>query len=343
MDQVLLVDGDERFSKELTGRLTARGYRVTCAGSSSEGVQRVREGSPELILTDARLPDGDGLPILEAAGRSDGQTPVVVLSKRLSPELVFSSISRGAYDCLPKPLDDTTLDDLLRRVQVRDDSTVRYLLDRSMDQPEEEDEMVVGRSAGMIEALKSAGGASASNATILIMGESGTGKELLARAIHRASGRSGSLVAVNCAAVVETLTEAELFGHERGAFTGATERRLGCFERASGGTLFLDEIGDSSQAFQAKLLRVLDRSEFYRVGGQDPVKSDVRVISATNCDLEDLIRAGAFREDLYYRLSEVVIPLPALRDRRLDFPLLLSKMLSRINLLDSMTKCNTWT
>ena len=143
---------------------------------------------------------------------------------------------------------------------------------------------------------------------------------------------SGSLVAVNCAAVVETLTEAELFGHERGAFTGATECRLGCFERASGGTLFLDEIGDSSQAFQAKLLRVLDRSEFYRVGGQDPVKSDVRVISATNCDLEDLIRAGGFRKDLYYRLSEVVIPLPALRDRRLDFPLLLSKILSRINL-----------
>ena len=200
-----------------------------------------------------------------------------------------------------------------------------------MDHPEEEDEMVIGRSTGMIEALKNAGAASASDVTVLIVGESGTGKELLARAIHRASGRSGSLVAVNCAAVVETLTEAELFGHERGAFTGATERRLGCFERAGGGTLFLDEIGDSSQAFQAKLLRVLDRMEFYRVGGQDPVKSDVRVISATNRDLEGLISAGAFREDLYYRLSEVVIPLPALRDRRLDFPPLLSRILSRIN------------
>ena len=129
MDQVLLVDGDEHFSKEMTERLTARGYRVTCAGSAFEGVQMVREGSPGLVFTEARLPDGDGMPILEAAGNSDGHTPVVVLSKRLSPELVFSSISRGAYDCLPKPLDDTTLDDLLTRLQVRDDSAARYLLD----------------------------------------------------------------------------------------------------------------------------------------------------------------------------------------------------------------------
>ena len=331
MDQILLVDGDERFSKEMSERLVARGYRVTRAGSAFKGLQMVREGRTGLVLTEARLPDGDGLPLLEAAGSSEGLTRVVVLSKRFSPELVLSSMSRGAYDCIPKPLDDTTLDDLLTRVHVSGVAAVSHFVDRSQNPPSREDEMVIGRSPGMIEALKSAGAASVSDATVLIVGESGTGKELLAKAIHRASGRSGRLVAVNCAAIVETLTEAELFGHERGAFTGATERRLGCFERARGGTLFLDEIGDSSRSFQAKLLRVLDRSEFYRVGGQSPIKSDVRVISATNCDLNDLVSGETFREDLYYRLSEVIIPLPALRERRLDLPLLLGRIVSKIN------------
>ena len=191
--------------------------------------------------------------------------------------------------------------------------------------------MVVGRAPGMIEALKVAGFVAETDVKVLVRGESGTGKELLARAIHRASGRQGAFVAVNCAAVVETLAESELFGHERGAFTGAVARRAGCFEQAEGGTLFLDEVGDASASFQAKLLRVLDRGEYQRVGGRDLLRANARVVSATNQDLEVLSAAGRFRGDLYYRLSEVSLVLPPLRERRCDIPELSARLLEAAN------------
>jgi two-component system response regulator AtoC len=195
---------------------------------------------------------------------------------------------------------------------------------------EKDEDIAIGRCPQMIEAFKTAGSAAPTDATVLIRGESGTGKDLMARAIHRASARPGRFVAVNCAAVVESLAESELFGHERGAFTGATDRRAGCLESADGGTLFLDEIGEATPSFQAKLLRALDRGEFYRVGGRSPVRSDVRVVAATNRDLESAVEAGTFRADLFYRLTEVSIHLPAVRERQEDIPQLVGRLLSRI-------------
>ena len=291
----------------------------------------VRERPPGLVLTEALLPDGDGFPLLEAACGWDVHTPVVVVSERLSPALVFSAISLGAYDCLAKPVEDATLDGMLSGIRSGGRPSLRCTAVDDGPSPDDGEEMVVGRSPAMIEALKTAGMVAATDATVLVRGESGTGKELLARAIHRASGRLGTFVALNCAAVVETLAESELFGHERGAFTGANERRPGCFERSDGGTLFLDEVGDAPPAFQAKLLRVLDRREFYRIGGREPVRPDARVIAATNCDLEALMESGAFRRDLYYRLAEVPVHLPPLRERRSDIPHLVRKMLREAN------------
>ena len=191
--------------------------------------------------------------------------------------------------------------------------------------------MVVGICPEMIETLKTVGAVSNALATVLVRGESGTGKELLARAVHRASGRTGAFVAINCVAVVESLTESELFGHERGAFRGATDRREGCFEQANGGTLFLDEIEDASPSFQAKFLRELDRGEFIRVGGQQVICPDVRLVAATNANLEDLVSEGRFRPDLYYRINEVTMNLPALRERREDIQLLANRLLVAVN------------
>ena len=327
MERVLLVDADDRFYRDMSERLLQRGLDVTRAESAREGLAMVRERSPEFVLTEALLPDGDGLPLLEAAGRMDGPTPVVVVSERFSPQLVFSSMSLGAFDCLPKPVDDPTLDGLLGRIEGQSRPSLRCRADGSGAIPRGEREMVVGRSPEMVEALKTVAAVAATDATVLIRGESGTGKELLARDVHRASGRTGAFVAVNCAAVVETLAESELFGHERGAFTGAAERRSGCFEQAEGGTVFLDEIGDAPGAFQAKLLRVLDRGEFYRVGGQELVRPDVRVVAATNSELEERVESGRFRKDLFYRLCEVTIQLPQLRERRCDIPLLVRTLL----------------
>ncbi len=326
MQRVLLVDGDSRFRREMKDRLTRRGVSVACAGTAREGLRLYRRGRPAWVFAEAELPDGGGFPVLEEA---HGQTPVVMVSEGFSPDQVYSAISGGAFDCLSKPVDDPTLDGLL------------YRLRRERNPPPVEagpveavqeigGAMVVGRSQKMIEALKTVAAVANTSATVLVCGESGTGKELMAREIHRASQRPGAFVAVNCVAVMETLMESELFGHERGAFTGAAGRRAGCFEQAGHGTLFLDEIGDALPGFQAKLLRVLDRVEFRRVGGQESIRPDVRVVAATNADLEDLVAKGAFRADLYYRLSEVIVQLPPLRDRLADIPVLVRRTLSEI-------------
>ena len=324
MQRVLLVDGDIQFRKEMKDRLKRRGVSVACAGTAREGLRMYRRGRPACVFAEADLPDGDGFPVLEEA---HPQTPVVMVSEGFSPDQVFSAISGGAYDCLSKPVDDPTLDGLLYRLR-RERNPIPADAGLIESGSDVDGEMVVGRSQKMIEALKTVAAVAGSSATVLICGESGTGKELMARAIHRASRRPGAFVAVNCVAVMETLTESELFGHERGAFTGAAGRRAGCFEQASHGTLFLDEIGDALPTFQAKLLRVLDQVEFRRVGGQESIRPDVRVVAATNADLEQLVAKGKFRADLYYRLSEVTVQLPPLRDRLSDIPLLAGRMLN---------------
>lgn len=326
MQRVLLLDGDSRFRREMKDRLTRRGVSVACAGTAREGLRLYRRGRPACVFAEAELPEGGGFPVLEEAHR---HTPVVMVSEGFSPDKVYTAISGGAFDCLSKPVDDPTLDGLLYRLQSeREPPPVETGLAGPI--PDAGGEMVVGRSQKMVEALKTVAAVAGTSATVLVCGESGTGKELMAREIHRASRRPGAFVAVNCVAVMETLTESELFGHERGAFTGAAGRRAGYFEQANHGTLFLDEIGDALPGFQAKLLRVLDQVEFRRVGGQESIRPEVRVVAATNADLEIQVAKGTFRADLYYRLSEVTVQLPPLRDRLADIPLLVRRTLGEI-------------
>jgi len=233
----------------------------------------------------------------------------------------------GADDFWVLPIDFAQVDQKLRKS--------RLAIEAQKPQQEisyqQEDEMVIGTSQDMVTALRMASLVAKTDTTVLIRGESGTGKELLAREIHRLSGRSGQFVAINCAAVSEGVAESELFGHERGSFTGAVSQRLGCFEQANGGTLFLDEVGDAPMAFQAKLLRVLERNEFTRVGGQQLICADVRIIAATNGDIETLIDGGNFRLDLHYRLGAVTVFLPPLRERWEDLPEIIGKMVGKLN------------
>ncbi len=326
MQRVLLLDGDSRFRREMKDRLTRRGVSVACAGTAREGLRLYRRGRPACVFAEAELPDGSGFPVLEEAHR---HTPVVMVSEGFSPDKVYTAISGGAFDCLSKPVDDPTLDGLLYRLRNEREPPPTET-GPAGPVPDAGGEMVVGRSQKMVEALKTVAAVAGTSATVLVCGESGTGKELMAREIHRASRRPGAFVAVNCVAVMETLTESELFGHERGAFTGAAGRRAGYFEQANHGTLFLDEIGDALPGFQAKLLRVLDQVEFRRVGGQESIRPDVRVVAATNADLENQVANGTFRADLYYRLSEVTVHLPPLRDRLADIPLLVRRTLGEI-------------
>ena len=246
----------------------------------------------------------------------------------MASDRILEALSLGARDFLVHPIDRQTLDILISQLQVGGKIALHYLSQNPRN--ESPTGMVIGSCPDMLLALKRAGLSARTSASVLIYGESGTGKELMAREIHRASGRSGTFVALNCAAIAEGIAESELFGHERGAFTGAITRRAGCFEQADGGTLFLDEIGEASPAFQAKLLRVLDRGEFVRVGGQSPIQTQVRIIAATNRDLNAMIEQGEFRLDLFYRLSAVTISLPPLRERSEDIPHIVQAMLTRL-------------
>ena len=328
MDRVLIVERKGKHQSDLEAWLQGQGFFVACADSMTEGVSRCREFVPELVFVDAVLAGGDGVSFVRVAKKISAMSRFVVMCPQFSPHLIFEAIAQGAYDCLEKPLDGAVLIHLLAKLEM--DSVSSVVCKDEDDEKEREGEMVVGSCPKMIQALKMAGSIAATRATVLIRGESGTGKELMARAIHQASGRTGRFVAINCAALPDSLVESELFGHERGAFTGAVERRPGCFEQADGGTLFLDEIGDAPVSLQAKLLRVLDRGEFCRIGGRTLVRADVRVIAATNTDLEALVDAETFRLDLFYRLSEVSLGLPALRERRGDLPKLVRGILKQV-------------
>jgi len=254
MEHVLLVDPDDRSIRDVVDCLAEGGIDVVHVPTLREGIQMTRRMQPGLILASMDLPDGNGSSLVPIGNRSDPSVPVVVLSARLSTRSVFEAAALGAYDVLAKPVARHDLERVLVRLTTEARASSRCATP-SIEQEERHDDPIIGRSARMIEAYQAAGAAARTDATVLVRGESGTGKELMARAVHRASERRGPFVAVNCAAVVESLAESELYGHERGSFTGATDRRQGCFERADGGTLFLDEIGDASLSFQAKLLR----------------------------------------------------------------------------------------
>ena len=325
---ILVVDDEPPQLELISGFLKKQGFEVTLAESGEKALQIFRRESFDLVLTDQRMPNLSGLDLLKAVRAVNPETPVIVVTAYGSIETAVSAIKAGATDYLTKPLN---LDELLHRIEKVREHHRLVLENRDLREELGERhriEGIIGESGRMLEGFSLVRRVAPSEATVLIRGESGTGKELIAKAIHFASPRaSGPLVKVNCAALPETLLESELFGHEKGAFTGAFVTRKGRFEVASGGTIFLDEIGDLPTHLQAKLLRVLQEREFERVGSSKPISIDVRILAATHRDLERLLKAGQFRDDLYYRLNVVTIVLPPLRERRQDLPLFMDHLL----------------
>ncbi|MCH7913012.1 MAG: sigma-54-dependent Fis family transcriptional regulator [Deltaproteobacteria bacterium] len=325
---ILVVDDEPPQLELISGFLKKQGFEVTLAESGEKALQIFRRESFDLVLTDQRMPNLSGLDLLKAVRAVNPETPVIVVTAYGSIETAVSAIKAGATDYLTKPLN---LDELLHRIEKVREHHRLVLENRDLREELGERhriEGIIGESGRMLEVFSLVRRVAPSEATVLIRGESGTGKELIAKAIHFASPRaSGPLVKVNCAALPETLLESELFGHEKGAFTGAFVTRKGRFEVASGGTIFLDEIGDLPTHLQAKLLRVLQEREFERVGSSKPISIDVRILAATHRDLERLLKAGQFRDDLYYRLNVVTIVLPPLRERRQDLPLFMDHLL----------------
>jgi two-component system NtrC family response regulator len=328
--RILVVD-DEAPQRELVGGfLEKQGHTVLLAASGAEAVQRLRDSQVDLVLSDCRMPGMSGLELLRALRDINPEVPLLLVTAYGSVDAAVQAMKDGAADFLTKPLD---LEELLLRIgrvaeQARLKTAVRDL--QATLRERHRVEGIIGESGRMQEVLALLQRVAPSDATVLIRGESGTGKELVARALHFNSRRAaGPLVSVNCAALPEQLLESELFGHERGAFTGAAAQRKGRFELAHGGSIFLDEIGDLSASLQVKLLRVLQERQFERLGSTRTLTVDVRILAATHRDLERGMREGTFREDLYYRLNVVTVRIPPLRERREDIPVLLDHFLPR--------------
>jgi two-component system nitrogen regulation response regulator NtrX len=313
---VVVVDDEPNIGRSLRLILEGEGYQVTVCESAAALRAAERRGRVDLYLLDLRLPDGDGLAVLRSLRHDGDVTPVVMISGHGTIRDAVEATRIGAFDFLEKPLArDRVLLVAKNAVERADlERENRQFRERVGDEP-----AMVGRSGAFQQALEQAAQVARSDVTVLLLGESGTGKELLAAHVHRESPvASGPFVKLNCAAIPTELIESELFGHEQGAFTGAAARRRGRFELADGGTIFLDEVGDLHEASQAKLLRILQDGELQRVGGEQPIRVNVRVISATNRPLDELVATGRFRQDLYYRLSVVPIRVPPLRERRSD-------------------------
>ena len=318
--KILVIEDDQSMRWVLEKSLSREGYKVTSAPDGRSGISAAMEVAPDLVILDILMPDVDGLTVLRKLKESSPKLPVLIITAQNIMTHAVEAMRRGAYDYLPKPFDIKVL---LERVDRGLAQLETAGVQREPDTIPAEMEDMIGTSPLMEGLFKAMGRVAASDATVLVLGESGTGKELVARAIHRFSNRAnGPFVAVNASAIPGELLESVLFGHEKGAFTGATETRKGKFEIAAGGTLFLDEIGDMPANLQAKILRVLENREFERVGGQRSLTADVRVISATHRELWEAVKEGDFREDLYYRLNVVSLRIPPLRERRDDIPLL---------------------
>ena len=321
---ILLVDDDAAIRTVVAQSLKRAGYCVRTAASLAELRRELERRRPDLLVTDVVLPDGDGLDFAAALSGEAG-LPVIVLSARNTLTTAVRAAEAGAYEYLPKPFDLDALTDAIKAALARSPAA------RTDERDEEEHALpLIGRSPTMQEVYRIIARVISNDLTVLVSGESGTGKELVARAIHDLGRRRHApFVPINMAAIPRELIEAELFGHERGAFTGAAARTAGRFEQAAGGTLFLDEIGDMPVEAQTRLLRVLQSGEFNTVGGARAIRADVRIVAATNRDLQQAVATGTFREDLYYRLAVVPIPLPALRERRQDIAMLARHFLDR--------------
>ena len=331
MRSVLVVDDDGDIRSLLSDLLKEAGYKARIAKSGAEAIEQVEKDLPDLVMMDVKLPDQDGIGVLRQLKRQHAELEVIVMTAYSGSSTAIKAMEQGAYDYVTKPFAIEDLLATLRRVfEHADMSNEVSALRLELGKSAAERERIVGSSKPMLEVYKLIGKVASADATVLITGESGTGKELVAEALHRASTRNPHpLVKVSCAALPETLLETELFGHEKGSFTGAMTMRKGRFETANKGTIFLDEIGEMTLGTQTKLLRILQEREFERIGSNTPIKIDIRVIAATNRNLAEWVDKGKFREDLYYRLNVIHIHMPPLRDRKDDIPLLVEHFLAK--------------
>lgn len=332
MPRVLVIDDDAAVCETLKLCLKEEGYTVDTAQSGTDGLNKYVRNPADVVILDIRLPDVDGFLVLEDLKEENENIKVIMITAYYDMETTINAMKAGAFDYLHKPLDIDELDAAIKRAlksleMEKKMEGLKTLPSRNFRAGD-----IIGTSNEMREIFKTIGIVSQSRTTVLIQGESGTGKELIAKVIHQNTSPDDPFIAVNCSAIVETLLESELFGHEKGSFTGAIARKLGKFELARYGTVFLDEISEMSLNLQAKLLRVLQELEFERVGGKDKIKVNARIMTATNKDLKTLVKEGKFRDDLFYRLNIVAINIPPLRSRKQDIPPLIDYLLAKINL-----------
>lgn len=331
MSFILIIDDDQQLSRSFAKLLDEEGYDVWTASSGEEGLRQVRTRTPDLVILDIRLPGMNGIDTFKAIHELHPKLPVIMITAYGSTETTIETIRMGAFDYIHKPFD---IPEMLKLIEKGLESS-RFMAQHVDIGPEVasiEREAIIGRSQAMLEVYKTIGRVAPTDATVLIRGESGTGKELAARAVYQHSLRSGNhFLVINCVAIPENLLESELFGYEKGSFTGAVHRRVGKIEQANKGTIFLDEIGDMPLSIQAKILRLLQDKSIERLGGREVIPVDVRIIAATNRDLEQAVSEGTFREDLYYRLNVVLIRLPTLGERISDVPLLVDYFLRRFS------------
>ncbi|NNM34611.1 MAG: sigma-54-dependent Fis family transcriptional regulator [Gemmatimonadetes bacterium] len=330
--RILVVDDDHEHRHIVEEKLSYIGYEVTGAASAEEALSQLQAVKPSVIVSDLRMPGMSGIDLLRKVKESASEIDVVMVTGHEDMTSVVDAMKAGAFDYVTKPVELGRLADIVRRCL--EEQELNRAAERSAAAEADEEvsrEAVVGRDPRMIEIYKMIGVLARNRTTVLVRGETGTGKEMVARAIHLNSAHAGDpFIAVNCTALTDSLLESELFGHVKGAFTGATSSRKGYFEMAGAGTVFLDEIGDTRPEFQTKLLRVLQDRQFFPVGGESPRTTDARVIAATHQPVEELVASGRFREDLYFRLQVVEIRVPPLRERRGDVPVLAQHLLGKI-------------
>jgi two-component system nitrogen regulation response regulator GlnG len=333
MPGLLVVDDEPNVLYSLEKSLRSDTLEVVTACTGRQGIEMVRQQQPDAVILDVRLSDMSGLDAFDRIRQIDPRLPVIVITAYATTETAIEAMKRGAFEYLLKPVDFHQLREVVgRAIELSRLRHVPAVFEETAGPEVAEVDRIVGNSPAMQEVYKAIGRVASLEVPVLITGESGTGKELVARALYHHSRRSeGPFLALNCAAIPESLLESELFGHERGAFTGADRRRIGKFEQAHGGTIFLDEIGDMTSAAQPKLLRLLQEQCFERLGGNETIQTDVRVIAATNQNLEERVAAGHFRQDLFYRLQVFTIPLPPLRERRDDVPILVEHFLKQLS------------
>jgi len=333
MPKILVIDDDKSIGETLDLYLTEEGYEVYTAITGTDGLNKFVEKNPDVIILDIRLPDIDGFTVLEDLKEEREDVKVIMITAHHDMETTIQAMKMGAFDYIHKPINVDELDMAIQKALniIEMEKRINGLLVEKESSREFKVGDIIGTGNQMRDVFKTIGVVSQGKTTVLIEGESGTGKELIAKVIHYNTARDEPYIAINCSAIVETLLETELFGHEKGSFTGAFSRKLGKFELARHGTVFLDEISEMSLNLQAKLLRVLQEMEFERVGGKDKIKVNARIITATNKDLKSLVTDGKFRDDLYYRLNIVGIRIPPLRERREDIVSLVEYLLTKIN------------